>query len=186
MTVLRASMLALLLLSATQARAEDAPFDVRHASLQRQDSGYFLNALIDIRLPDYIQQAFDQGFDLPLILEVEVLRQRGWWLWDKRLFRLQQRFRLRYRSFYDAVRVLDLKTGEHRYYDDLGEALAALSVVFNYPLLKPDDLEPGARYRLRLRFGIDQAELPVPLKSSSLWQNDWNLSSDWFEWAYQP
>jgi hypothetical protein len=34
----------------------------------------------------------------------------------------------------------------------------------------------------RLRVGIDVDELPLPLKSSSLWDNDWGLQSDWFEW----
>jgi len=61
-----------------------------------------------------------------------------------------------------------------------------VSVLFNYRLLDGQALKPGKRYRLRLRFGIDQAELPIPLKSTSLWQNDWNLSSDWYEWTYQP
>ncbi len=187
MMLLRSSMLVLLmLLTSGAAHAQDAAFEVRQASLQRQPGGYYLNALIDIRLPGYIQQAFDQGFDLPLILEVEVLRQRGWWLWDKRLQTIRQRFRLRYRSLSDSVRVLDLKTGEHRYYDDLSDALAALSVIFNRPLLARDALKPGERYRIRLRFGIDQGELPIPLKSSSLWQNDWNLASDWYEWSYTP
>jgi hypothetical protein len=188
MTMLRSSMLGLLMLLTTGAvlAQNETAFEVRQASLQQQPGGYYLNALIDIRLPGYIRQAFDQGFDLPLMLEIEVLRKRGWWLWDKRLYSLQQRYRLRYRSFYDAVRVLDLKTGEHRYYDDLQDALAAVSVLFNYRLLDSQALEPGNRYRLRLRFGIDQAELPIPLKSTSLWQNDWNLSSDWYEWTYQP
>ena len=30
--------------------------------------------------------------------------------------------------------------------------------------------------------GIDSDELPLPLKSSSLWDNDWDLKSDWYEW----
>ncbi len=177
----------LLLLSLAPALATAAPaFEVRQASLQRQPDGYKLNALIDIRLPNYIREAFEQGFDLPLILEVEVYRKRGWWLWDKRVFRLGQRYRLRDRSFYDNVRLLDLKTGEPRYFDNLDDALSSLSVVFNYPLLPPSGLESGHSYRLRLRFGIDQDELPIPLKSSSLWKNDWSLASDWYEWEYQP
>ncbi len=190
MTMLRSllpGLLCCLLLSAgSVAAAQEPAFEIRQASLQKQAGGYYLNALIDIHLPGYIREAFDQGFDLPLILEIEVLRKRRWWLWDKQLHELTQRYRLRYRSLSDTVRVLDLKTGEHRYYDDLQDALAALSVIFNRLLLERDALEPGERYRLRMRFGIDQAELPIPLKSSSLWQNDWNLSSDWYEWDYQP
>ncbi len=187
MKSLRLLSLLLLLLPLIPAPAAAAPaFELHQASLQRQPDGYKLNALIDIHLPAYIREAFEQGFDLPLILELEIYRKRGWWLWDKRVFRIGQRYRLRDRSFYDNVRLLDLKTGKSRYFDKLDDALSALSVVFNYPLLPPSGLEPGQNYRLRLRFGIDQDELPIPLKSSSLWQNDWSLSSDWYEWEYQP
>ena len=35
---------------------------------------------------------------------------------------------------------------------------------------------------LRIRFGIDTDELPQPLKASALWDNDWDLQSDWYEW----
>jgi hypothetical protein len=171
---------------AAHAGAEAPAFEVRQASLQRQPDGYRLNALIDIRLPGYIREAFEQGFDLPLMLEVELYRKRGWWLWDKRLSRIVHRYRLRDRSFYDNVRLLDLKTGESRYHDNLDEALSSLSVIYNEPLFDPAKLEPGRRYRLRLRFGIDQDELPIPLKSSSLWRNNWTLASDWYEWGYSP
>lgn len=186
MMMLLRMMLGLLLFAPmSQAAAQEDAFVVRQASLQRAEDGYYLNALIDIRLPGYIRQAFDQGFDLPLSFEVEIYRQRKW-LWDKLLHHRQQRYRLSFRSFYDAVRLLDPRSGEHRYLDSLDDALSSLSVIFNYPLLEADALEPGKTYRLRLRYGIDQQELPLPLKSTSLWQNDWGLSSDWYEWEYRP
>lgn len=184
--VLLMSNPSLLMPAVAYAEADAPAFQVRQASLQRQPDGYKLNALIDIRLPDYIREAFEQGFDLPLILEVELYRQRGWWMWDKRLLRIDQRYRLRDRSFYDNVRLLDLKTSESRYHDNLDEALSSLSVLYNYPLLDLLKLEPGQRYRLRMRFGIDQDELPIPLKSSSLWKKNWSLVNDWYEWEYRP
>ncbi len=187
MTMLRTLLLGLsmMLLPLAPAAARDEAFAVRQASLQQTGAGYYLNALIDIRLPPYIRQAVEQGFDLPLMFEVEVYRERRW-LWDKLLYHPVQRYRLSYRSFYDAVRVLDQRSGEHRYLDSLDDALSSLSVIFNYPLLEPGALEAGETYRLRLRYGIDQQELPLPLKSTSLWQNDWGLSSDWYEWEYRP
>jgi hypothetical protein len=48
-----------------------------------------------------------------------------------------------------------------------------------------DNLAPGRDYYARVRYGIDTDELPLPLKSSSLWDNDWDLKSDWYEWDIQ-
>ena len=49
-------------------------------------------------------------------------------------------------------------------------------------MLDIGNLAADQAYYARVRFGIDTDELPLPLKSSSLWDNDWDLQSDWFEW----
>lgn len=78
--------------------------------------------------------------------------------------------------------VFDRNTGQRRYYDVLYEAVQRLKVVYNYPMLDIDSLDYNRDYYARIRFGIDSDELPLPLKSSSPWENNWNLQSDWYEW----
>ncbi len=64
--------------------------------------------------------------------------------------------------------------------------LAFLSALQNYPLLDNNALKQGQPYHAILQFGIDLAELPIPLKSSSWWENDWDLVSEPMEWSITP
>ena len=82
----------------------------------------------------------------------------------------------------DSFVVLDVNTSERHYFDSRIAAVQFIEVVYNYPMLDINNLAADKDYYARVRFGIDSDELPLPLKSSSLWDNDWGLKSDWFEW----
>ena len=81
--------------------------------------------------------------------------------------------------------VLDVNTSERHYFDDRKTAVKYIEVVYNYPMLDINNLAPNRDYYARVRYGIDADELPLPLKSSSLWDYDWNLVSDWYEWEVE-
>ncbi len=70
-------------------------------------------------------------------------------------------------------------------YESFGNLKAAvqfLEVVYNYRMLDIYNLAANKDYYVRIRFGIDTDELPLPMKSSSLWDNERNLQNDWYEW----
>ena len=77
--------------------------------------------------------------------------------------------------------VLDVNTSERHYFDDA--ALRCISSKW-FTITRARHRTIWLRTGLTTpgRFGIDTEELPLPLKSSSLWDNDWDLTSDWFEW----
>ena len=160
-------MLSLLMFRPNGVFAADE-FEVKSVSTQLNDTVFFLNAVYEIKLPDYIRSAFDQGFEIPLAVDLEVFADRMLWL-DKRV-----------------VYVLDVNAGNRQYFTSLNQALSHLSVMLNYPMLDLNTLDKSQNYWARLRFGIDTDALPIPLKSSSLWQNDWELVSDWYEWEVVP
>ena len=85
----------------------------------------------------------------------------------------------------DSYVVFDVNSSERRYFDSRQAAVQFIEVVYNYPMLNIKNLAPGREYYARVRFGIDSDELPLPLKSSSLWDNDWDLTSDWYKWDVQ-
>lgn len=168
------------------AYAEEEPaFAVASVNSQLNESVYFINAVFDIELPYYIRSAVDQGFDLPLVMEIEGFRQRTMWFDEKIVF-IKQQYMLRYHTLLDAVSILDVNAGNRLYYASLDEAIERLSVLIDYPALDNNTLQNGKLYHARIRFGIDSNELPLPLKSSSLWKNNWDLKSDWFEWELNP
>lgn len=162
-----------------------AVFEVKSAQTQLVGSVYFLNAVFEINLPPHIIAAFEQGFDLPLAMEVEVFQHNNFWL-DKEIVMIKQNYRIQYHTLLDTVSVSNQNAGSRHYYSNLKEALSALSVLLDFPLLDKHALTAGEQFSARVRIGIDEAELPVPLKTSGLWNDQWDLVSDWKEWEITP
>ncbi len=160
-------------------------FEVKSASTQLNGSVYFLNAAFDIVLPLFMVDALEKGFDLPLAMEVEVHEEHRYWL-NREIARIKQQYIVQYHTLLDTVSVLDVNAGRVHYYATLPEAMTGLSALLNYPLLDNHALEKDQRYVARLRIGVDEAELPVPLKTQVPGQNDWDLVSDWFSWEINP
>ena len=177
-----APVLVLLLLQSVPLRAQDRDaFIVNHAEFRLDNTLLRLNLVIDSQIPDYILIAVDQGFAVPMMFEVEIRSSRRYWF-DDRVVSLKQQYLLHHLPMLDSFVVLDVNTSERHYFDSRKAAVRFIEVVYNYPMLDINNLAPGKEYYARVRFGIDSDELPLPLKSSSLWDNDWDLKSDWFKW----
>ena len=177
--------LALLMLAGGVSLADDSePFVVRKAGFSLEESLLLLDLVVDSEIPDYIAIAIDQGFSVPFMFEVEILASKRYWF-DDRIVSLKQQYLLHYQPMLDSYVVLDVNNSERRYFDNRRSALRFIEVVYNYPMLNIRNLAADRKYYARARFGIDSDELPLPLKSSSLWNNDWDLKSDWYEWDLQ-
>ena len=179
--ILIASLFSGLMITLPISAEEHPEFNVQQAGFTLDDTMLMLASKVDIELPDYISIAINQGFAVPLMFEVQILALRNYWF-DQKIVTLKQQYQLHYLPMLRSYAVFDLNTGQRRYYDSLPEAVRELEVVYNYPMLDVNNLEYDRIFYARMRFGIDIDELPLPLKSSSLWDNDWDLQSDWFEW----
>ena len=160
-------------------------FQVESANSRLNDSVYFLNSVFKIQLPDYILSAVDQGFELPLALEIEAYERKRLWF-DDRVVYIKQQYIVRYRSLLDAYTLFDVNAGQRMYFTSMNQVNERLSVLLNFPMLDNNNLDRDIPYRARLRFGIDTSELPTPLKSSSFWKNNWDIKSDWYDWDVNP
>ncbi len=172
----------LLLLMMSLVVAEDGvAFRVQNASFSLDETLLELNSEIEIELPAYISVAIEQGFAVPLMFEVEILSPIKYWP-DRKIVSLKQQYQLHFLPMLGSYVIIDLNAGQRYYFDSLNEAVEYLHEVNNYPMLDVNNISDERSYYARLRFGIDSDELPLPLKSSSLWDNDWNLKSDWYAW----
>jgi hypothetical protein len=165
------------------AAQEGDPFIVKSANSHLKGNVFFLNAVFEIQLPFYITDAIDQGFNLPLMVEIEFYRQKSFWF-NKQIAYIKQQYQLNYHPLLDAVSVFDVNSGRRQYFSSLSEAVQQLSVILDFPVLDENNLSENDSYLARLRMGVDQSELPVPLKSTSLWKNNWDLISEWYEWEF--
>lgn len=173
---------AILLLMMPLVVAEDrVAFRVQNASFSLDETLLELNSEIEIELPAYISIAIEQGFAVPLMFEVEILSPIKYWP-DRKIVSLKQQYQLHFLPMLGSYVIFDLNAGQRYYFDSLNEAVEYLREVNNYPMLDVNNISDERSYYARLRFGIDSDELPLPLKSSSLWDNDWNLKSDWYAW----
>ena len=167
---------------ALPASADENPdFLIKEAGFTLDESMLMLRSKIEINLPDYIKEAINQGFAVPLMFEVQILVYKKYWL-DPKIIGLKQQYQLNYLPMLNSYVVVDLNTGQRNYYDELSDAVQNLELVYNYPMLDINNLEYDRNFYARMRFGIDSVQLPLPLKSSSLWDNKWNLQSEWYEW----
>lgn len=174
-------LILMLVLCAPVVTADRDPFIVRHASFNFNQTLLQLDLVVDSEIPDYIAIAIDQGFAVPLMFEFEIRATKAYWF-DEKIVSLKQKYLLHYLPMLDSFAVFDINSSERHYFDDRNAAVRFLEVVYNYPMLDINNLSADKEYYARVRFGIDTDELPVPLKSSSLWDNDWDLQSDWYRW----
>ncbi len=180
--IVQISSLTILILLMPLSAAEDGDaFRVKSANFLLHETLLELNAEISINLPSYISIAIEQGFAVPLMFQVEILVDRKYWL-DKKIITLKQQYQLHFLPMLSSYAIFDLNAGQRYYFDSLSEAVHYLQVVYNYPMLDINNISDDRSFYARIRVGIDNDELPIPLKSSSLWDNDWGLRSDWYLW----
>jgi hypothetical protein len=170
-----------LLISAASIAQAESEFNIKTASFTMRDSLLLLDSTIEIELPKYINRAIDQGLAVPLMFEVEVLKYSQYWF-DKKLLSLKQKYQLHYLPMLSSYAIYDVNADQRMYFNSRQEAVFYLEVIYAYPLFDITNINQSEPAYARLRVGIDVDELPLPLKSSSLWDNDWGLQSDWFEW----
>ena len=183
--VVQFGALAVLLLFMPILAAEDSvAFQIKSANFNLNETLLELNSEIEIELPTYISIAIEQGFAVPMMFEVEILYSKKYWL-DEKIVTLKQQYQLHYLPMLSSYVIFDLNVGQRYYFDHLNQAVHYLQVVYNYPMLDINNISDNRSFYARIRFGIDGDELPLPLKSSSLWDNDWGLKSDWYEWEMQ-
>ncbi|MCP4982883.1 MAG: DUF4390 domain-containing protein [Gammaproteobacteria bacterium] len=160
------------------------PFIVEHAEFELEQDVLMLSLMVDSEMPNYIAIAIDQGFAVPVMFEVEIRSEKSYWF-DEKVVSLKQQYLLHHQPMLDSFVVLDVNSSERTYFDNRKAAVHSIEVVYNYPMLDINNLAADKDYYARIRFGIDTDELPLPLKSSSLWDNDWDLQSDWYEWEVE-
>ena len=174
--------LVVLTVLASSAMAQDKdPFIVETADFSLDKELLMLDMVVESEIPDYISIALEQGFAVPIMFEVEIRSEKRYWF-DDRIVSLKQQYLLHHLPMLDSFVVFDVNSSERHYFDNRKAAVRYLEVVYNYPMLNINNLAADKEYYARVRFGIDTDELPLPLKSSSLWDNDWDLQSEWYEW----
>ena len=168
---------------AAAVQAEDTPvFEIKRAEFELDGSQLVLDARIDIELPGYIEMAIDQGFAVPVSFDVDIMQDRKYWF-DRKIVSIKQQYILHFLPMLSSYVVTNINSGTRTYFDSREEAVRSLEDISQYAMFDIGNIDAGLKVYARMRFGLNSDELPLPLKSSSLWANDWDLQSDWFSWG---
>ncbi len=162
-----------------------AEFQVEQAATTLTQSVYTLDARIDMAFSEEALEALRNGVPLTVVLDIEVTRQRRWWL-DATVAHLEQRYRIWYHALSDQYLLRNLNSSAHYGFQSLGRALEALGTIEHLPLLDEELVDRRQRYEVSLRARLDIEELPSPLRPLAYVSPSWRLTSPWYTWPLQP
>lgn len=163
--------------------AAEAGFQVERVSVVLRDEVYYLNADIRFVPSAPVIEALERGVPVPLLLTVEILRERSY-LWSETITALEQRYELDRHELTRQYTIRNLNIDTQSAFPTRGAALHALGQIVDLPLIDANLLDADAAYIGRLRMGIDTEFLPVPLRLRALVSSEWRLSSEWHEWRF--
>ncbi len=168
----------------------EAGFDIHNARTRLVDGVYLLDADISFVFSEEALEAIENGVPVTIILEMQVLRQRGFiwdklW-WDKVAAQLEGKLRIETRPLSNTYLVRNVNSGETQVYRSFGELTAGLGKIRNFPLLDEHLIGDKGRHYLRFRALLDIESLPSPMRPLAYLNSPWRLRSDWYEWPIEP
>lgn len=167
----------------------EAGFDIRNAGTALVDGVYLLDADLSFIFSDDALEAIENGIPVTIILEMQVLRERGliWdnlW-WDKKIAQIEARFRIETRPLSKTYLVRNLNSGEARVFGSFDELVVGLGRIRNFPLLDEHLVGDEGNFYLRMRTLLDIESLPSPMRPLAYLSSLWRLESDWYEWPLE-
>jgi hypothetical protein len=181
----RACALVLALLtwmSAAPAAVLDGTFEVRSAFLAVDDGVYQLNVRTEYPVNEEIRKALTDGVTLYFDLEARVERSRRLWM-DATVAEVALRRELSWHAVRERYVVRDVSRGEQEYYVSLDQALQAIGVVSNYPVITEPQLAPDASYEISVRASVRRGSMPDALRALVWWSDSWHRRTDWYSWS---
>ncbi len=167
----------------------EAGFDIRNARTTLADGVFLLDADLSFVFSDEALEAIENGIPVTIILEMQVLRERGliWdklW-WDEEIAQIEATLRIETRPLSNTYLLRNLNSGEARVFPSFGELVVGLGKIRKFPLLDEHLIDDESRYYLRLRTRLDIESLPSPMRPWAYLSALWRLQSDWFEWPLE-
>jgi len=159
-------------------------FEVRSATTEPVGGVYTLDARLQLVLSSEALAALESGVTLTIELQLQVIRQRRWYLDDVEA-ELAVRYELEYRPLTQRYIVRNLNSGNQDSFATLYSALNSLGRVQGLPVIDDALLLPDKPYRVRLRAMLNTEQYPATLRLLFFWRGEWQLQSEWFEWPLE-
>jgi hypothetical protein len=174
--------LAIVLAAPLRADALDGQFEVRSAFINISDDVFLLHADVQYPLSDDMRKALADGASLDFDLQAAVFRERRYWF-DNDVVNLTLRRQLSFHSVSNRYIVKEAGREEQRSFATVEAALEDLGKVEGWPILTRPQLPAEANYRVAVRASVRRGKLNDALRVILFWTDDWQRSSEWYEWS---
>ncbi len=145
--------------------------------------GWSLSAEFDIFLGFKLQEAAERGLPLNFSVDFQLIQQRWYWS-DARVVTKSFPISL---SYHALTRTYRLQHAEDvLVFSSLNDAIARMSVLSNWLVIRKDQIEMGKKYLAKVRFSLNLSEMPKPFQVNALTNSQWDLSSGWVQFDFLP
>ena len=175
-------MLALVVALPSVGAMLDGVFEVRTAYITVDDGVYQLNARTEYPVNEEIRTALTDGVTLYFDLEARVERSRRLWF-DATVVELTLRRELSWHAVRERYVVRDFARGEQEFHLTLEQALQAIGVVTDTPVVTEPQLAPDAGYEISVRSSMRRGSMPDALRTLIWWSDSWHRQTDWVTWS---
>ncbi len=175
--------LCLMALSVFSTSASAEGIKIKSFELERIDNDWLLNASFQIELSPGLEDAVQKGVVLYFQTEFDVTRSRWYWF-DERPALAQRQTRLSYQPLTQQYRIAS--EGFTFSAKTISEALQAVGSIGGWRVIDGNQLDVNKSYTAALRMNLDLSKLPKPFQVNALNNRDWNVSSDWLRFPFNP
>ena len=170
----------LLIFSATMAFAGGSSMSIKSASLVALEDAYALNADVDVKFSEKMEEAISKGFELNFLIEFQLVKPHKYWF-DDEIVTVTQNVTLSYHAL--SRQYLVVRGEQQKAFVRLDEAMDDLSYISDLKVLQKSDLEKGDTYKATMQMRLDPKKLPKVLQGDSSSSDDWQMSTQRFEWV---
>lgn len=161
------------------ALATNSTLNIKSAELAAREDSYLLNADVDIKFSNAIEEAINKGFELNFLIEFQLAKPRKYWF-DDEVATLTHEVSLSYHAL--SRQFLVVRGNQQKTFVRLDEAIDDLSTISDLKVFHKSELEKGERYKAILLMRLDTKKLPKTLQGEAIGSDDWKMSSQRFEW----
>ncbi len=162
----------------------DGEFAVVSATTELQSGVVELSAEVHFPQSEKIHEALQQGVTLSFDLEVNISRERRFWL-DATVASFNIRRVLTYHIISDRYVLRDANAVELGSYPTLATALAQLGKIDKLPIAVDQQLQGEGPWLVSLRAGVRRGRIPDALRTLVFWSDAWHRTSEWQTWKLE-
>lgn len=164
----------------TNGNADLNSLHIKSAELVSVEDGYVLNADVDIKFSDDMEEAIIKGFELNFLVEFQLVTPRKYWF-DDEIVTVTHRISLNYHAL--SRQYLLIRDDQQKTFATLEEATQDLSKIRDLKVLLKSDVVKGEPYNAALLMRLDHTKLPKALQVDAISSDDWKMISQRFEWS---